>query len=237
MTDAASGHGTNLIWNKHRVAEISGISGPSQSRATIDVTSHDSEGWREFIGGLASGGEISLEGNLIVEDIGGQVAFHTDMQAGTVRECLIILPMSIGAMFKCDGFPQGFSSSFPVDDKISWSGSITMKGRPSWLTTQSAGMTALVGIEQTLSAALVISPAIAVGTYKYTCTVDTASTWIKLTVTAATHTIYVDGATQTSGVQGGEIALNDAGEDTEVTIIAYEANKSARIYTLVVTRP
>jgi predicted secreted protein len=238
MTNAISGFGTILVWNYNRLLEMTSISGPSQSRDTIDVTSHDSlDMYREFIAGPASGGEVSVEGNLIIEDELGQMNFYEDLQAGTKRSAWIVLPMATGAAMSFNAIPTNFSPSSPYEDKISASMAMQITGKPVLYTTQSAGMTNLTGIRQTGTAALTITPAVAPGTYKYTTSVDAASTWVKLTVTAAAHTIYVQGVAQTSGTQGGEIALNPAGETTDVFILVYQTAKSPRLYVLTVTRP
>ncbi len=238
MTNAISGFGTILIWNYNRLLEMTSISGPSQSRDTIDVTSHDSlDMYREFIAGPASGGEVSVEGNLIIEDELGQMNFYDDLQAGTKRKAWIVLPMDTGAAMTFDALPTSFSPSNPYEDKIGVSLAMQITGKPVLYTTQSAGISALTGIEETGSATLSITPTVAPGTYKYTTSVNTSSDWVKLTVTAATHTIYVQGVTQTSGAPGGEIALNPAGETTDIFIMVYQTAKSPRLYVLTVTRP
>ena len=238
MTEAISGFGTALIWNNHKVLELTNISGPSQSMETVDVTNHDSlDAYREFIGGAKSGGEISIEGNFIPGDEDGQGGFLADLQDREPRACWIVMPMSAAAALYLTALAKGFETSFPIDNKIGVSGSLQVIGKPILLTTQSAGMSARAGIEQTDAAALVITPAAAVGTYIYECSVNTASAWVKLTITAATHTIYVLGVAQTSGVQGGEVALGAAGTVTDIIIMVYEANKAPRLYVLRVTRP
>ena len=236
-SEGIAAFGTFLIWNYHKILELTNIGGPSQSRETVDVTSHDSpDGFRELIAGPAVGGEISIKGNLLPGDANGQVAFHTDMQGGTKRSCFIVPPMAEGSAWSFSAFAKGFEGSFPYDDKEGVSGSLQITGKPTLLTTQSDGISALAGIEQELGAALSISPAAAAGTYEYACDVDTASTWVKLTVTAASHTVYVNGELEATGVQTGEIALGAAGTDTEILIIVYEANESPRLYTLTVSR-
>ena len=240
MTESAGigGFGTLFIWDYNRVLEMTSISGPSESRDTINVTSHDSEGgYREFIAGVASGGEVSVEGNLIIEDELGQMKFYTDLQAGTKRPSWIVMPMAVGASLSFEAIAKSFSPSAPYEDKIGVSAALQITGKPLLYAVQSAGISALSGIEQQGGAALTITPTPAPGVYAYACTVNTASAWVKLTVTAAAHTIKVQGVTQTSGVQGGEIALNAAGEDTEIFIMAYETAKSPRLYVLTVTRP
>ena len=238
MSSAISGFGTLVIWNYHRILEMLSIGGPSESRDVIDVTSHDSaNSYREFVAGLASGGDISIEGNLITTDTDGQVAFYTDLQAGAERAAWIVMPMDVGASMSFQALPKAFAPSHPHEGKIGISATLGVEGKPTLYTTQSTGISGLTGIEQNGETALSISPSIAAGTYEYTCTVNTASTWVKLTVTAASHTIKVQGATQTSGVQGDAITLNAAGEDTEIFIMVYETSKSPRLYVLTVTRP
>lgn len=238
MSSGVPAFGTFLIWNYRKVLELASLAGPSQSRDTIELTSHDSpDKFREFVAGVIAGGEITLEGNLVVGDTPGQIAFHTDMQGGTKRNCFIVLPMAVGGALMFAALATGFEGSYPYDDKIGLSGSLQVTGKPTLLTVQSDGISNMVGIEQELGAALVITPAIAAGTYAYVCTVDTASTWVKLTVTAAAHTVYVQGVLEDTGVQTAEIALGAAGSKTDILIIVYEANEAPRLYTLTVTRP
>jgi predicted secreted protein len=238
MTNAVVAHGTVLIWNYLKVLEMVNLTGLSEARDSLDVTSHDSsDSYREFIAGLGDGGELSLEGNFITGDTNGQIALHTDMQAGTNRNCFLLLPMSVGQSMSFTAFAQGFEPSFPHDAKMAVSGSLKVTGKPVLLTTQSDGISDMTGIEENGETALSISPAIAAGTYEYTCTVNTVSTWVKLTVTAASHTIYIQGTSVASGVQSGEIALGAAGTDTVIWVLAYETNESPRLYKLTVTRP
>jgi predicted secreted protein len=237
-TAAKSAKSTVLVWNYRKVLELTNITGPSQSRDVIEVSSHDSaNGFKEYIAGLIDGGEISIEGNFIASDSAGQITFHTDLQAGTSRTVWIVTPMADGSSLTFTALGSGFEDSFPYNDKIGVSGALKVTGKPTLSVTQSTGMSGLTGIEENGGAALSINEEIAVGTYEYTCTVNTASDWIKLTPIAASHTIYVQGTAVESGVQSGEIALGAAGTTTDVFIMAYESGKSPRLYKLTVTRP
>jgi len=238
MTSAVSAKGTVLLWNFFKVLEQVKLTGLSQSVDMLEVSNHDSaDEFREFVPGLVDGGELGIEGNFIVGDTNGQIAFHTDLQSKTSRYIFIVLPMSVGVCFASNALAKGFDLSFPSDGPMTVSGSLKVIDKPVLLTTQSGGISGMTGIEENGGSALSISPAIAAGTYAYTCTVNTASTWVKLTVTAASHTIYIQGTSVASGVQSGEIALGAAGTDTDILIVAYEANKSPRLYILTVTRP
>ena len=72
ITGARIGHGTLLGFGDGastgetftNVVERTAIAGPSMSRDTPDASNMDTpNGWREFIGGLKDGGEMSLEAN------------------------------------------------------------------------------------------------------------------------------------------------------------------------------
>ncbi len=238
MTSAVSGMGSVLVWNYRKVVEQVKITGVSEAMEAIDASSHDSpSGFREFIAGMADGGEISMEGNLIVGDSGGQIAFHTDLQAKTGRTVWLVAPMAVGSALLLSGIATGFEMDFPFDKQMSVSGKLKVSGLPTLYVAQSVGISAMTGIQQQGGAAITIAPTVAAGTYAYTTTVNTASTWVKLTVTAASHTIYIQGTAVASGVQSGEIPLGAAGTTTDIFIMVYEANKAPRLYILTVTRP
>jgi len=99
MSNAISAFGTKISWNSHEIAEVISISGPGESADTLDVTSHNSANqFREFIAGLRDGGEVSFEANYKSNDTNGQIALHTDFQAGTPHTCLITFPSSAGSI-------------------------------------------------------------------------------------------------------------------------------------------
>jgi predicted secreted protein len=131
MTSGISGFGSNLNWDTVDIAELTNISGPSQSADTIDLTSHDSsDAYREFVAGLRDGGEISFEGNLITTDSTGQIAMHTDFQAGSTKAWSITFPSSLGSMAG-NGIVTAFELSYPAEGKISISGTIKVTGKPT----------------------------------------------------------------------------------------------------------
>ncbi len=158
------------------------------------------------------------------------------MQAGSTKAAFLLMPMSVGQALSFSAIAKGWDTSFPADGKMGVSASFKVTGKPTLLTTQTTGISNMTGIEETGGAALSITPAIAVGTYEYACSVNTASTWVKLTVTAASHTIYIQGTSVATGVQSGEITLGAAGTTTNVWVLAYESATSPRLYKLAVAR-
>ena len=132
-SSAVAGKGTILEWNAVPVVELTSISGPTETMDTIDVTSHGSEGaYREFVGGIKDGGDISFEGNFIKGDAAGQIAMHTDFQAGTKRAWIIKMPGWVAGkpQIAGNGYVTAFSMSYPYEDKISVSGTIKITGKP-----------------------------------------------------------------------------------------------------------
>ena len=133
MTVAISGFGTKFNWNTVEIAEATNITGPSQSGDMIDVTSHDSpSAFREFVAGLRNGGDISIEGNFIKGDP-GQIAMHTDFQAGTKRAWIIKLPGWVGGVPQISGFGfvTAFDLTYPLEDKIGFSATVKVTGIPT----------------------------------------------------------------------------------------------------------
>lgn len=133
MTSGVAAFGTKLNWDTVDIAELTSISGPSETMDPIDLTSHDSaDAFREFVAGLHDGGEISIEGNFIKGDSTGQIAMHTDFQATTVKAWIIKMPGWASApQIAGNGFITAFSWDFPFDGKISFSATIKVTGKPT----------------------------------------------------------------------------------------------------------
>ena len=86
----------------------------------IETTSHDSTGqWREYIGGLKDGGELSFELNF-------DPALHGTLLAlvGVTREMQIVMPAGVDDIVDFEGHIKSLSAAAPYDDKLSASASI-----------------------------------------------------------------------------------------------------------------
>lgn len=241
-TQAVASYGSVLKWNNVALAEITDIAGPGISFDTIGVTSYSSpNAFKEFIAGFGDGGEVTIEGNFISGDTTGQIAFITDAFAKTIREVIITDPADSATEWTFDALVTALEFRRPLEEQLGFTATLKISGVPSLGITYSAGISALAGIEENGGASLTLVPTFATGTYLYTTTVNTASTWIKLTVTAASHTITASWngseTTLTSGVQSGELALGAAGTVTKFTIKVKESQKVAKEYIIYVTRP
>lgn len=232
MTTAAkSGFGTTLQWNGELVAERVSITGPSQSMDTIEVSNHDSpDGFKEYLAGMRDGGEITIEGNWIPHSDSDQVVMNTDFQAGTSREVIITLPTSMATTWTATCFITNLEPSYPYDDKIGFSATLKVTGKPVLGVTSATGPTGIV-ITGNVSGELTEVPTYAAGTYIYS--VDGSSeASVTVTVTAAgADTITVNGNSVTSGVESSAIALT-SGAITTITVIVGETGKANKTYTI-----
>jgi len=112
------------------VANVTSISGPSISRDTYDVTAHDSTGgYREFIGGLRDGGEVSFDLNFDPSEATHQtlIGYLGDSVA---RDYQVTLPDD-AATFEFSAFLTGWEVGLPIDDKITASVTFKITGKPS----------------------------------------------------------------------------------------------------------
>lgn len=107
------------------VAEVISIDLLDISAESYDTTSHDSEGqWREFIGGLKDGGELSMEVNF-------DPALHASLLdlLSVTRLMKIVLPAAADdTEVAFSGHISGISGAAPVDDKLSATVTVKVSG-------------------------------------------------------------------------------------------------------------
>ncbi|MFW6034560.1 MAG: phage tail tube protein [bacterium] len=109
------------------VGEVLSINPLDVEVEDIETTSHDSEDqWREFIGGLKDGGEVSA-------DINFDPALHGDLLdiVGVTRDMKIVFPAAADdAEVEFSGHINGFTVDAPHDDKLEGSVSMKVSGKP-----------------------------------------------------------------------------------------------------------
>jgi predicted secreted protein len=127
--------GTTFSLNSVVVAELTKIDGPACKRDDVDVTSHDSSMWKEFLPGLIEAGEIDCEGNYVPSDEG--LAEVID----AVSNGLTLVPFSVqtpqGYGFSGNGMITSFKVSLPYDDKAEVSFTLKISGELTFDTTGS----------------------------------------------------------------------------------------------------
>ena len=238
MTTAAkSAFATTLSWNSQTVAELTNIGGVEITVDMIDVTSHQStSGFREFIAGLADGGEVTIEGNYKYDDTNGQAAMYTDVAAKTSRTAVITFPSSIATWTFTAYISALKIGDSPIDGAIPFTATLKITGVPALATTASNNLSALA----VSGAGTVLVPVFAAATYSYVVNIGTAIATVTITPTAAAGTITVtaNSASQvvTSGAASSAITLGAAGSVVEATVVVQETGKVAKTYTLYLTR-
>jgi len=189
-TSGLNAFGTTFKWNGTALAELTSIGGPKLKVDTIDLTSHDStSGFREFVAGLKDGGEIKIEGNFIAGDTSGQIAFITDLKAGTKREVIITGPAAGAFTWTFDAIGTDYEPTFPDDGKLGFSASLKVTGVPVLGITFAGDLTGLVINTGTLS------PALTAATYVYAATTTGTSVTVTPTYSSATAIEVWSGAT------------------------------------------
>lgn len=141
-SNARIGYGTKLFRRTavspetyQLIAERVSLGGPSMQRDAPDVTHMDSpDGWREFIPGLKDGGEISVEGNFVPTDPSqnAETGLLTEFFSDVRGHWQIEFPNtgSPPVVWEFDGIMTGFELDMPVDDKLAFTATIKISGRP-----------------------------------------------------------------------------------------------------------
>lgn len=117
------------------IAEVKSISGFGISVNTEDVTSHDSAGWREFIGTLKEAGEISIELNFNAAATQGFAGgLYNDANNKTKRNFqLVMATLTSSKTAAFAAIVSDFKLDFPADGVVT--ASITL--RPTGAVTVS----------------------------------------------------------------------------------------------------
>jgi len=138
MSDGIHGHGTSLkvsantqVTTVTTIGNIISISGPNQSRDSIDISTMDSTNkFREFIPGMLDSGEITFELNYDGTALGTAHALQL-LKTNTAQYWHITFPDHTTETSKSDiyclGFITALGHAIPFDDKVTQS--VTVKTR------------------------------------------------------------------------------------------------------------
>lgn len=116
------------------IAEVKDITGPGLEQAANEVTSHGStNGWREFIGGLKDGGEVTFEVNFVPtgathDETTGLIA---ELTGGTVTNYQVVWPDSGSTTWQFAALCTAFEPGAPVDGVLMASVTLKISGEPT----------------------------------------------------------------------------------------------------------
>lgn len=120
------------------IPQVMDITGPGISRGSVDVTAHDSpDGYREFVPGLADGGEVGFElgwdpGTVTHTQVSGS-GILSDFEADgcTLAAWELDLHVCSGTViWTFDGFLTGAEGAVPIEGQLTQSITIKISGKP-----------------------------------------------------------------------------------------------------------
>lgn len=125
------------------IGQVKDISGPNLARGDIDVTTHDStSGYREYLPGLADGGDVSFAISLDPDNTAHVGAAGTGLVTDFTRDgCTMpawqVTLKSCGstAIWTFDGYLNGMSFSSPLEDEQLADVSVKITGVPALAIT------------------------------------------------------------------------------------------------------
>jgi len=246
VTSAVSAMTTYLERGANTIAEVNSIVGPKMSLDTIDSSNLLSpNNFKEFIGGMLDGGEVTIEGSFYPGDTNGQIGLTVDMLARTVQDFTITFPTSTGTTWTFKGLVTAFETGAVKDDRLTFSATIKVTAKPTLGVTASADITDLIVREITGPAVVTGVPTPFAGaTYVYSYVVNTASGTITLEVdhnTAAfivAHNSFNDHETDLlDDTESGALPLGLADTITTFTVTVTVTNQAPKSYTLYIIRP
>ncbi|MFH8369198.1 phage tail tube protein [Streptomyces sp. NPDC018031] len=109
------------------IANVTSITPPALARETLDMTTHGSpDQYREYIGGIKDGGEVSI-------DINYDPRLHdplvADLDDDEPRDYRVVWPGTLGS-WEFSAVMTGFEPDAPHDDKLSASVTFQVSGKP-----------------------------------------------------------------------------------------------------------
>lgn len=123
--------GTTFKVGTVSVGSLTSIGGLALSADPIEVSALDSiDGYREYIGGLKDGGELSLSGMFDYGD-NGQKALYTSFGSGSATSCSIVFPAALSCSWSFDGIVIGYETNAELEDAIGFDCTIKVTGKPT----------------------------------------------------------------------------------------------------------
>ena len=129
-----SAHGTQLSIDSVDIGGVFNHDGPSEEKALIEVTDHDSGGDREYVPGLRDGGTLTMNCRLEAADPGQQALWANYQDPLNTPATFVLTPPNdpsiSGDAFTLtfDGFVISRSPAFPFDDAMAVTFAIKITG-------------------------------------------------------------------------------------------------------------
>ena len=139
-SQAISAHGAQLLLGQGvspytyvLISEVGAITGPAFTATVIDVSNMESQGWKESIAGMRTGGQVSFEINWIPEDpthsyATGLLHYFAN---GLVAPLQLILPTTPSVTWSFMSIIKTFTPDLPLDGKLAVKVDVEITGVPT----------------------------------------------------------------------------------------------------------
>lgn len=133
MSDSEHGHGVTLNDGSITVGNIISISGPNQTRDSVDVSTMDStSSFREFVPSMLDPGEMTFECNYDGTAAGTANELNTAKTATAATWTVTFSGGSATSSWACKGWITALGHAIPFDDKVTQSVTIKFTGIPTY---------------------------------------------------------------------------------------------------------
>jgi predicted secreted protein len=113
------------------LAQVISIKWAGHKRDAIDVSNVDSTAnYREFIGGMRDGGEVSV-GVIYDEANATHAQITTDLESDVITNYRIALPAPISKVWTLPGLVTSIGREIPFEGKVTLEFTIKISGQPS----------------------------------------------------------------------------------------------------------
>lgn len=113
------------------VAQVRDLAGPGLANDTIEVTDRDGGGWKEFLGGLKDGGEITLD---VTYDPAGSTHNATSGLVHLYGGALVVswrITWPDSTVWTLNGLVTNFEPKAPLADALVADVTIKVSGQPT----------------------------------------------------------------------------------------------------------
>lgn len=127
-------HGAYMLVDSVRIGGVTSLGLPEQAKSEVEITSHDSAGWREFVGGLRDGGQVAINARIRGADAGQQALISNFQQDNVTAAFEIHVPAdpevaSSAFTLSFTGFVLDTGGELPFDDAGERTFTIRIKGQ------------------------------------------------------------------------------------------------------------
>ncbi len=118
------------------IAQVRDVAGPALKQETVEVTHRDGNKWRERVGGLKDGGEVTFDviydPDLASHAAGSAPGFVYMLQNGTIGDFQLVLPDATNTTCTFFALVTSVEPKAPMGDALTADVTLQITGAPVW---------------------------------------------------------------------------------------------------------